>query len=315
MSGEGWCLIESDPAVFTELLENIGVKGLQVEEVYSFDVDTLKELEPVYGLIFLFKWEGKNKTTEQEQLFDDPNLFFANQMINNACATQAILNICLNLDDNVLNEELLNFKQFTKEFDSETKGIAIGNSDHIRDVHNSFARANPFFSDNVKTATEDDDVFHFTAFIPFNGNLIELDGLKKGPVNLGECTDQDWLQKASATLIERISKYQNELRFSLMAIIRKREDIYQQELKSIQERLQSIDIKTSSSESTESLAAVKRELLDRKTNILEKQSFEVRKKEKGRKENLRRKHNYIPLAVELIKCMAVEGTLKTLLEN
>ena len=94
-------------------------------------------------MIFLFKWQQEAASADRkEPLRDyDPELFFAKQVINDACATYALLSILMNRAKELdIGDELKMLKEFTLPLPSQDKGWAIGNSEVIRNAHNSFSR-------------------------------------------------------------------------------------------------------------------------------------------------------------------------------
>lgn len=297
MSAAGnWCLIESDPGVFTELIRGFGVAGAQVEELYSIDQDSFNQLKPVHGLIFLFKWIGNTEidgTFVTDSRMDE--IIFIKQVIENACATQAILSVLLNLDhsDIDIGSNLKEFKSFVSCFDPETKGMALSNSEIIRQVHNSFSRQQMFELEE-KAPTKEEDAYHFIAYLPIKGRLYELDGLKQAPIDLGAIPEgTEWTKVVQPVLEKRMQKYsQGEIHFNLMAIVSDRKEMYERELKGLSET--SMD-----SDGTSFRMSELKSLIE----------DEERKRLSYKKENVRRKHNYLPLVMEILKTLANEGKL------
>lgn len=233
---EDWCTIESDPGVFTQLCEEIGVNGVQFDEIYDLEPGAFLSYDAsrVYGLVFLFKWEQQADDRPTIEA-TDAGIFFAQQVIHNACATQAILSILLNASSGQLDlgPHLKEFKEFTAALDAQMKGLAISNSEPIRKAHNSFRQQSSF--EIVQDKDEKgEDAFHFIGYICHEGKVYELDGLKRGPVLIGDAPPGDcaWAEKAREEVKRRIESYaqkaasgsegSGELRFQLMAVVSNR---------------------------------------------------------------------------------------------
>ncbi|XP_064633428.1 ubiquitin carboxyl-terminal hydrolase BAP1-like isoform X2 [Lineus longissimus] len=233
---KGWLELESDPGLFTLLLEDIGVRGVQVEEIY----DLQKALEgPVYGFIFLFKWieerRARRKIIQEQESFvmDDQivtNMFFAKQVIPNSCATHALLSVMLNCNTLPLGDTLTKLKDFCKDMGPEEKGHAIGNMPDLAKAHNSHARSEQrFIPEKEKqqgiSTTKTAEAFHFVSYVPINGRLFELDGLKPYPIDHGPWGEnEEWTERFRQVISDRLGmatggEPYHDIRFNLMAVV------------------------------------------------------------------------------------------------
>ncbi len=201
--------------VFTELLSAFQVKDVQLDELYSLDDDTLASMGHIHGLIFLFKWQKPPDGAAPPTISEDPTIYFANQTVNNACATQALIQILLNKEEIDVGPELSQLKEFTADMPADMRGEAISNSESIRAAHNSFSHQG--FVSIEDPNQKEGDAFHFVGYIEKNGRLIELDGLQRGPIDHGEVASADeWLQKARPVIEARMAMYAgSEIRFNL----------------------------------------------------------------------------------------------------
>lgn len=307
MAQNGWCTIESDPGVFTELIGKFGVKDCQVDELYDLEDSTYSKIRPVYGLVFLFKWEREHAIKVEEDALDEvpEGLFFAKQVINNACATQAILSVLLNARDKIeLGPKLTDFYEFTKHFDPEMTGETLQNSESIRDAHNSFHRPEPISFEQIKDDTEESEAFHFISYVPQNGFLYEIDGLQKGPRLLDVCSDDDWFGKARSAIQERMAKYKGELRFTLLGILKNVQKRCNEEITMLEAR------KNGQNCNDETINQIPLNNIDQRINYLKETiDLEKTKFKRWKDENIRRRHNYFPFIFNLLQVLAEKNVL------
>ena len=182
------------------------------------------------------------------------------------------------------------------------KGLAISNSEVLREAHNSFAKPEPFVIEDSKDDKEG-EAFHFISYLPFEGAIYELDGLKPGPFKLTEYSSEgSWINAVQPFIQERIERYAGkEIRFNLLAVTKTK-------LSDLKERKEKLE------ESKKENAGME-EFIDQQIRDI---NFEIgneeRKRDKWKKENIRRRHNYIPAVINLLQILAEKKQLMPLIE-
>jgi ubiquitin carboxyl-terminal hydrolase L5 len=184
-----------------ELLKTLGVP-LIVDDLYSLDAESLASLQPLHALIFLFKWlpssSGDALPASAGEYDPEFSGFFAHQVVNNACATLAVLNALGNIPSLPTGPELAELLSFTTEMDAQTRGMVITSADWLREAHNSLSPPSAISLDGLGLPRKSEDAYHFVVYLPVMGALYELDGLKRHPVRHGSYEEQGegWVKVA-----------------------------------------------------------------------------------------------------------------------
>ncbi|XP_059059850.1 ubiquitin carboxyl-terminal hydrolase isozyme L5-like [Achroia grisella] len=304
-SSQDWGRIENDVGVFTQLIKQLGVKGVQVEGLWTLDNGIFDNLRPVHGLIFLFKYlqyeEPTGRVVTDNRL---NNIYFAKQLIRNACSTQIIISLLLNCahPDVDIGPELTKLKEFSMPLDPTMRGLSLGNTSSIRTAHNSMAQQ-VMYGVNRKTASKSGSPYHFVGYIPIDGRLYELDGLRAGPIDHGPVRPgQDWLDVVTPIIKKRINVYiEGEIRFNLMALVSNRKMVYERRL----DQLLSDTFDGTNSDAVVTDIPNLRMLIE----------YENVKMARYQQEMIRRRHDYLTFIVFILKILAEQNLLVRLYEE
>ncbi|AYU79124.1 ubiquitin carboxyl-terminal hydrolase [Leishmania donovani] len=288
-----WCLIESDPAVFREIIQTVGVKGVSVEDLIMLDSSMLEQYEHVYGLVLLFKWQSSEQAPPLGTVVKDAPVFFAKQVIHNACATLAIINTLCNYSDQVeLGPKVQRYLSFCQELDPEMRGSLLDSFDELREAHNSFAPHSAFTKDGP--SPKDADVYHFASFVYRHGHIWELDGLQEGPLQCREATEANYREALVEVVQRRIDDIAAKdttgagqgISFSLMTIVDDPVTVLEKKIAALQAE-------------------------EKPTTALDEELAEMLSLRKKDKEaNVRRRHDYNAMIVALLKSLAERGKLE-----
>lgn len=194
-----------------------------------------------YGLIFLFNYSSKSVIKESPIESNKKNyvhdsvitnsMFFAHQLVEDSCATHAILSIVLNIPFLKIGHCLEELKIFCKDLDPELKGEAISNMKDLADIHERYSDKEHDQTINnrkrkrrSKQTLNNEDCFHYISFVPINNILYELDGLEPYPISHGEIINDNWVKHAKEIIknkivANQIKPNQMDLSYSLMAIV------------------------------------------------------------------------------------------------
>jgi ubiquitin carboxyl-terminal hydrolase L5 len=203
-----------------------------------------------------------------------------------------------------LGTELKTLRDFSMELPFDLRGMAIGNCEKIKQVHNSFSRPESIYMmDMERDQIPSEDPFHFISLLPIGDHIYEFDGLEEGPIDHGtidnnnnsDKSNDSWIKNALKIIQDKINLFGNmEIRFNLMALIEDRM-VHLRRLADDQIRQACI-------------SKINPKIEDDIGKMIEE---EQEKRDYYRRENKWRRINFIPVIMQLLEFMAKDGLLNS----
>mmetsp|Transcript_16824 Transcript_16824/g.25130 ORF Transcript_16824/g.25130 Transcript_16824/m.25130 type:complete len:240 (-) Transcript_16824:9-728(-) len=215
-----WVALESNPEMFTKFAQLLGSDTSKMAfcDCFGLDDELLAWVpKPCKALIFLFpsnkfkddKAAQAEKIEKEGQKISE-NLFYMKQLVGNACGSVACVHALANMDEKYGDDTFMGkFLAKTAKMTPQERGEYFGVAEDIDEIAEKIAT-----DDTNQTAAPDADAdiqTHFITFVQVDGDLYELDGRKKFPINHGSSSAETFLKDAAKVIKENwISKQPNE---------------------------------------------------------------------------------------------------------
>ncbi len=140
-----------------------------------------------------------------------------------------------------------------------------------------------------------------------------MDGLRVGPIFLGEVGNSgNWLSVAKPAVESRMNRYAaSETAFALLKLRKSKITTLQQEVDELLNTIQEMK----ENDPDGALASTIDEMENQRSCLESQLNDEKMELERQRQENIRRRHNYFPLILSLLKNLSKAGKLNGMIEN
>ncbi|KAH8121115.1 hypothetical protein ACSS6W_010709 [Trichoderma asperelloides] len=225
--------LEANPQLLTTLIHKLGVSpALQMHDVYSLtDPDMLAFIpRPALALLLVFpisavyeshRMAEDSLASEYNGIGDKEPVLWWKQTIRNACGLMGLLHAVTNgpsrefITEGSTLDDII--KRSTPLHPAERARV-IEQTPALAEAHKAAATE----GDTPAPDAQDDVDLHYVCFVKGNdGNLWELDGRRKGPINRGPLNnDEDVLSDKGLNLgvLKFLEREGGDLRFSAVAL-------------------------------------------------------------------------------------------------